>query len=372
MHFVSGLVNAGFEVDLITPGDGVLAPDDTLAGARVVRLPTQPEENFLARALAFGQGVMGFVAAQAEAGIHYDYSHYRSVWSGYLLEQIKDQFGYKTIFEVNGLPSVELKYHYPGISQTELPEKIRQQELAALAMCDAVVCPADVTRSFLSSLGVERSKINVIPNGISPHDFSPSPLPPADGHRPVILYVGTLADWQGLEVLIQAMPIILAQTPVVLRLVGPGRSRQRKILHKMVRKLGLEDAVEICGAVPHHAISQAIAEADICAAPLGLNDRNIVQGCCPIKVIEYMACNRPVVASNLPVVRELLREGQDGMLFFPDDPQDLAKQIITLLTDRDRATRLAASAAERAQTKFTWHAAQNRLIKVYAQLGGLK
>ncbi len=370
MHFVSGLVNAGFAVDLVTPGDGLLPVEEMLYGARVLRLPSQPEDNFLGRALDFGQGVMAFCAAQAAAGISYDFAHYRSIWSGFLLEQEKGRFGYKTIFEVNGLPSVELKYHYPGISQTDLPDRIRQQELSALALCDAVVCPADVTRSFLTSLGVERSKITVIPNGISPSDFSPSPLPAPEGRRPVILYVGTLADWQGLEVLIRAMPLILAQTPALLRLVGPGRSRQRKILQKMVRKLGLEDAVEIGGAVPHHAIAEAISAADICAAPLGLNDRNIVQGCCPIKVIEYMACGRPVVASNLPVVRELLREGQDGLLFFPDDPQDLAAQICRLIQDRPLAARLAASAAERAQTKFTWHAAQNRLLRVYSQLDG--
>jgi glycosyltransferase involved in cell wall biosynthesis len=64
----------------------------------------------------------------------------------------------------------------------------------------------------------------------------------------------------------------------------------------------------------------------VCVAPLTLNDRNVTQGCCPLKVLEYMAAGRPLVASNLPVVRELVRERLDGLLFAPDDPLDLARR----------------------------------------------
>ena len=63
-----------------------------------------------------------------------------------------------------------------------------------------------------------------------------------------------------------------------------------------------------------------LAEADACVAPLALNDRNVTQGCCPIKVLECMAAGRPLVAANLPVVRELAREDQDALLFAPNEP----------------------------------------------------
>jgi glycosyltransferase involved in cell wall biosynthesis len=121
-------------------------------------------------------------------------------------------------------------------------------------------------------------------------------------------------------------------------------------------------------AVPHHEVPALIAEADICLAPLGLNDRNVTQGACPIKVLEYMAAGRPLLASNLPIVRELAREDVDALLFSPNDPDDLARQVLTLLNDFDLSKRLAESASKRALTKFTWHESQKKLGKVYEKL----
>ncbi|MFN8425595.1 MAG: glycosyltransferase [Anaerolineales bacterium] len=88
-------------------------------------------------------------------------------------------------------------------------------------------------------------------------------------------------------------------------------------------KLGVEESVTVQPAVPHHEIPALIAEADICVAPLGFSDRNVTQGACPIKVLEYMAGGRPLLASNLPIVRELAREDVDALLFSPTTPKIL-------------------------------------------------
>jgi glycosyltransferase involved in cell wall biosynthesis len=210
--------------------------------------------------------------------------------------------------------------------------------------------------------------VAVIPNGVSPSDFSASPLPPRQGRTPVLLYIGTLADWQGLDVVLRSLPRILEQRAVRLHVVGRGRSRQRKLLARQIRKLGIEGSVTVQPAVPHHEVPSIIAESDICLAPLGLNDRNVTQGACPIKVLEYMASSRPLVAANMPIVRELVREDVDALLFSPNDPDDLARQILRLLDDVELSQRLSDSATERALTKFTWHAAQKKLVRVYDKL----
>ena len=185
---------------------------------------------------------------------------------------------------------------------------------------------------------------------------------------PTLLYIGTLADWQGLEVVVKALPKILEQRVVRLRIVGRGRSRQRKMLTKHIRKLGVEESVLVSPAMPHHEIPGLIAESDLCIAPLGFNDRNVTQGACPIKVLEYMAGGRPLLASNLPIVRELVREDVDGLLFSPDDSDDLAQKVLMLLNDLELSKRLAESASERALTQFTWHESQKKLVKVYQKL----
>jgi glycosyltransferase involved in cell wall biosynthesis len=364
MHFLRGLVKAGHDVQLITPGDGQLPALDTYEGADVIRVPPSPDRNFLAHAIHFGDAVIDHVAVAP----HYDVVHYRSIWSGLALAQNKARFGYQTLFEVNGLPSIELKYHYPALRGSDLLAKVREQELATLALSDAIICPSGVTRAFLISLGVPRDRITVIPNGVSPHDFAATPLPDRSDRVPTILYLGTLADWQGLDLLIEAMKAVTAQQPAHLRIVGRGRHWQRKQLQKRIRKSGLEESVTLDATVPHHAVPSVIAQADVCVAPLALNDRNVTQGCCPIKVIEYMSCARPIVAANLPVVRELAREDVDALLFAPDAADDLARQILRVLNDRELAEKLATNAAARVRSKLTWHEAQKKLLKVYDKL----
>ncbi|HLO28972.1 MAG TPA: glycosyltransferase family 4 protein [Anaerolineales bacterium] len=363
LHNIRGLVNSQFEVHLFTPNDGLLSPEDLIEGARVTRISQDLSQSFLARAVHFGKAVLAHLTLNPK----YDVVHYRNIWDGLVIAQNKKRLGYKTLFEVNGLPSIELKYHYPGIDPNLLA-KIKEQEMATLHLSDAIVCPSRVTQDYLASLGLSRKLVTVIPNGVSPSDFPSSPLPDRAGRAPVLLYIGTLADWQGLDVLLKALPEILAQQTVQLRLVGRGRSRQRKLLSKQIRKLRVESSVIIQPAVPHHKIPALIAESDICIAPLGLNDRNVTQGACPIKVLEYMASSRPLIASNMPIVRELVREDIDALLFSPSDPQDLARQVLVLLNDFDLAKRLSDSATERALTKFTWHAAQKKLLKVYEKL----
>ena len=363
LHNIRGLVNSHFEVHLLTPNDGLLPQEDSIEGARVTRISQDLSQNFLARAAHFGKAVLAHLTLHPD----YDVVHYRNIWDGLVVAQHKKRFGYKTLFEVNGLPSIELKYHYPGIDPALLL-KIKEQEIATLHLSDAIVCPSNVTRDYIASLGLDRKRVTVISNGVSPSDFAPSPLPRRADRVPVLLYTGTLADWQGLDVVIRSLPKILEHRPVQLRIVGRGRSRQRKLLAKQVRKLGIEEHVMIQSAVPHHEVPALIAESDICLAPLGLNDRNVTQGACPIKVLEYMASSRPLVASNMPIVRELLREDIDALLFSPSDPEDLARQVVRLLNDDELSRRLADSATERALTKFTWHEAQKKLVKVYARL----
>jgi glycosyltransferase involved in cell wall biosynthesis len=362
-YFTAGLVEAGYEVTLVTAGSSSLPEQESYLGATLLRAPTGDEPNFLKRALAFGDYTLAHLARTEP----YAVAHIRSVWSGFPLAEARPRLGYKLLYEVNGLPSIELKYHYPALRNASVLDKIREWEAATLRLADAIICPAGVTAAYIASLGVSPDKITVIPNGIDTGRFQPVPAA-SPGALPTILYIGTLADWQGLPTLIAAMPHILARHPVRLRLVGRGRKRQRKQLEKQLRKAGLADHISIEPAVPHDQVPALIAQADVCVAPLGYNDRNVTQGCCPLKLLEYMASGRPIVASNLPVVRELVCPGSEALLFNPDDPEDLARQILTLLDDSDLAAQLGANAAARAQHCFTWQIAQTRLLQVYQRL----
>ncbi len=360
-HFVSGLTGAGHEVTLVTPRAPGTTDEEQFHGARHLRVGTAGGGNFLARALEFGEAV----AAIAERDGPFDVVHYRSLWSGLPLVLARDRRRWRTVFEVNSLSAVELPFHYPRLRGTATLARVAALERITLAESDAIVCVSRVTRGYLARLGVAAERIHVIPNGVDPGTFAAPPLAPLDGRVPVALYLGTLADWQGLSALVEAMPRVLARRPLRLRIVGRGRSRQRKDVARRIRRLGVEDDVALEPAVPHDEVPALVAAADVAVAPLAYDERNVVQGCCPLKLLEYMACGRPIVASDLPVVRELVRDERDALLVPAGAPEALADALLRLLGDEPLRQRLGAQAARRARERFTWRRAQDHLLKTY-------
>ena len=374
-YFARGLVEAGFRVQLITAHDEALAEHDSWEGASVWRVPRAGESNFLERATAFGRAAVAH-AEQAGPG-SYRIAHFRSLWCGLPLTAAKKRLGYRTLFEVNGLPSVELKYHYPKVRGSSLLDKLREQEVATLLLADHVICPSAVTAAFLGSLGVPEERITVIRNGVDLELFAPgepsvarasTAASPEALEEPVLLYVGTLADWQGLEVAVRALPLICAVQPIRLRLVGRGRARQKRNLLKLAQRLGVADRLSIDEGVPHEQIPALMRKATIGLVPLVYNDRNVTQGCCPLKLIETMASELPIVAANLPVVRELAREGEEVLLFEPGDFSELAHRVNLLLAHPQHGRTIARAAATRARKRYGWAEAQSALVQVYRAL----
>jgi glycosyltransferase involved in cell wall biosynthesis len=360
LAFVAGLVAAGHEVVLATPLAPGLPARDVTAGAEHHRLGRGGSGNFLVRALAFGEAVDALARERGP----FDVYHFRSLWPGVPLVLRGDA---ATVFEANSLASVEMPFHYPAVRGTPTVDKLARLERWLLGRSDAVVCVSAVSRAFLEVRGARPGRVHLIPNGVDAGLFAATPLPPRAGRDPVALYVGTLADWQGLGTLLEAMPAVRARVPLRLRVVGRGRQRQRKELLRRVRHLGLEGHVTLEPAVPHDAVPALIAQADVCVAPLSLDERNVVQGCCPLKVLEYASCGRPVVASGLPVVRELVRDGE-ALFVPPGAPDALAAALCRVLEDAGLADRLARRAAHRARHAFTWSRAQERLRALYAAL----
>ncbi|MCB8963063.1 MAG: glycosyltransferase family 4 protein [Ardenticatenales bacterium] len=364
-YFTRGLVKAGYKMSLITAGDPNLPLQECYEGANLWRVPSTGDQNFLRRAGVYGQ----FVLAHLQERADYEIVHVRSIWAGFpLVSHFGAARPFKLLYEVNGLPSIEMKYHYEALEGSPLLDKLREQEAATLHAADAIICPSRVTADYIASLRVPREKITVIPNGVDTSLYHPGPAPAAAAYT--LLYTGTLADWQGLDVLVAALPLVEADRPVQLKLIGRGRKRQRKALQKQARRLGVEEQLLIEPPIPHEQLPALIRQADLCVAPLGFNDRNVTQGCCPLKVLEYMACGRPTVAANLPVVREIAYADEEIQLFLPEDPVDLARQISQLLAEPERAAAMGRKAAARVRAEMGWDRAVEQLLAVYANLSG--
>lgn len=354
------------EVDLLTLPGTLPAGEGAAAlppGVRHITVPA-PAENFLQRALEFGDAVGERLLAEQYAVVHV-----RSVWEGTPARLLQPRFQYRLVYEVNGLPSVELKYHHPAAaSARDLIARLRVQERALLQSAARIITQSHTTRKFIRGQGGGGERARVIPNGVDPERFSHSARP--GNEPPTIVYLGTLAPWQGVAFLVDAVRLVSEQQPVTLRIAGTGRREWRKALEHQVRRLGLEARVELLGAVSPNDVPALLCASDICVAPLALTDRNVLQGCCPIKILEYMAAGRPIVAARLPAVEEILRHEETALLYKPDKPRRLTEALLRLMEDPALAEHLATTAAGEVRERFTWERHNAAVEEVYRELLG--
>jgi glycosyltransferase involved in cell wall biosynthesis len=312
--------------------------------------------NLIERSLCFG----GFLTRWLRTR-EFQVIHFRSIFEG--LPILRNRNGAALVFEVNGLPSIELKYRYPGSEDDrELMRKIEAQERACIRAADRIVTPSAVTRDFLvKSLGALRQKIAVIPNGADTELFRPRAAP-AGGAAWRLLYFGTLSPWQGVDLAIRAVAQVDA---VSLRVLGTGRRARIAALTRLAAKLGVADRVALCPPVSPAELAEELADCNAVLAPLLWNDRNVVQGCCPLKVLEAMAAGRPVIASNLEVVRELGRHEEHLLLCRPGSVDAIAEAIMRLRGDPALAVILSSNARRLVEERFTWAQAVRSLIDEY-------
>jgi glycosyltransferase involved in cell wall biosynthesis len=301
-------------------------------------------------------------------GKYFDIVQFRSIYEGFPIACHKDNLCRYLIFEVNGLPSIELKYRYPKVaSDRELLYKLHRQEQICLEAADGIVTPSQVTKNYLQSRHIPPEKIRVIPNGVDLETFSYTSPPPAT-HTLRLLYFGTLAGWQGVKVAVDAIALAKAEIPVSLQIIGKYRSRQLRDLQKRIRKRKIQESVSILPSVSQSELVAWLHEVDATMVPLTACDRNITQGCCPLKILEAMAAGTPVIASNLAVVRELGSHEEEFLLVKPGSAKDIKEAMLRLYGETGLRERLASNARKRVEDTYTWQQAGEKLVEVYRQV----
>lgn len=346
------------EVQGIFLGEPGYLIQDTVDGIPVSRL-VDPDSPFLERAIAFADKVL-------ERIYHWqpDVVHCRSLWDAFPILHLRQQTNqsFTLVFEANGLPRYELEHHFSAFPP-ELLAKIYRQEEQVIAQADWLICPSEVNQACLIGLGATPAKVQVISNGA---DLSAYAIEAPLATPPLILYLGTLAPWQGLDVLLEALAGI-AQ-PFQARLVGKGNHRWQTDLITRIYQLGLSHAVTVSGAISPDLVPRLLAEASITVAPLDNSPRNTVQGCQPIKILEYMASGKPVVASDLPVVQPLISPGQEGLLYPVGDSLGMRACLAQLLAQPEWGLQMGQQGRLKIAQGFQWNHAQQRLLELYAKV----
>lgn len=320
-----------------------------------------PIKNYLRRAQQFSTQLFQ-IAEQLE---HLEVCHYRDVWSG--LPIINADFNGKTIFEVNGLPSVELKYRYPQISKSTIA-KIRQMERDCLVHSDLIITPSNTTREFLISGGVPERKIRVIPNGADIPDSIPQS---EDIDQPYIIYVGALQPWQGVDVLLKAFAL-LQDLNLKLLICSSQHKKFSKPYIKLADRLGISKRVIWKNQLEKIELQSYIHSAEASIAPLKNTERNIRQGCAPLKILESMASETLIIASDLPPVREIVQHNVNGILVRPDRPAELARNIRIVMEHSQFSSRVSAGGLETIKSKYQWNQQKEKLRNIYQDIYAIR
>ena len=324
-------------------------------GSEIMRFGAS-HESLLERGVAFGRRLSSLLGARGE---RLELAQFRDPWSGVAI--LAHGGDARTVYELNGLPSIELPAHRPRMAPQTIA-KLAAAEEFCLRRADVVVTPSHTLARAAIARGADGARVHVIPNGAYAAPSAPR-RPAGAPDRPYLLYFGALQPWQGVETLLRAAAELSDVCDLVI--CASQHGRHAKPLRKLARRLALDDAVWRF-ELTREQLAPWIAHAALTVAPLSDCPRNTVQGCAPLKLLESFAAGVPVVASDLPAVREIVTPGVDGILVAPDRPGALARAIRLALDDPARLRALGSAAQETWRRRFTWDASAARLQQVLA------
>ena len=223
-----------------------------------------------------------------------------------------------------------------------------------------------LARELAGAGGSATPPVLVAPDGVDLERFTPA-LSVAEARRrlglsvdrQIVLYAGHLYDWKGVDTLARAAARLPAAAQVVI--VG-GTPADRTRFAGWLRREGLTERVRMAGYVPPTQVPTYLAAADVLVLPNSGAVPIAHTYTSPLKLFEYMAAERPIVASDLPALREVLDHDKTAWLVPADSPPALAAGITAILQDPARGRRLAAAAAV-AVRRYTWDERAARVLR---------
>ncbi|WP_313535535.1 TIGR04063 family PEP-CTERM/XrtA system glycosyltransferase [Sphingomonas sp.] len=231
-------------------------------------------------------------------------------------------------------------------------------ETHAVRQADAVAVICDGLRGDLVARGIDPAKIAVSPNGVDMELFG-EPLP-GDAALAAELglagaetigFIGSFYDYEGLDVLIAAMPALVARRPTVqLLLVGGGPAESA--LRAQAAASSVANRIHFLGRVPHETVERYYSLIDVLVYPR--KKMRLTELVTPLKPLEAMAQQRLVAASDVGGHRELIQDGVTGTLFAADDPIALAEALQNLFAERNQWDARKTRARRYVEAKRNW------------------
>jgi PEP-CTERM/exosortase A-associated glycosyltransferase len=247
-------------------------------------------------------------------------------------------------------------------------------ETHAVRRADQVVTICEGLRRDLVSRGIPADKIGVVPNAVDAEAFTLGGRPDPElrarlgltGKR-VLGFIGSFYAYEGLDLLLEALPRMLAAAPDI-RVLLVGGGPQEANLKAQAQALGVADKVVFTGRVPHAEVGRYYDQIDLLVYPR--HCMRLTELVTPLKPLEAMAQGRLFVASDVGGHRELIRDGETGLLFKAEDVDALAKRALEALNLPDGGETLRRNGRRYVETARNWAATVANYRAIYGRALG--
>lgn len=248
----------------------------------------------------------------------------------------------------------------------------RAMETYAIRKVDAVTTICEGLRSDIVQRGIPASKVTVIPNAVNIENFRVGETADLQLSKELGLdgkvtlgFIGSFYAYEGLLILLQALPLMLKKNPDI-RILLVGGGQQEAALRALASQLNIASHITFTGRVPHDQVQRYYNLVDVLVYPrLRMRLTELVT---PLKPLEAMAQGRLLAASDVGGHLELIKDGVTGVLFQADNPQDLAEKVVDLIEKSERWSGLRKAAREFVETERNWKVSVARYQTIYPAL----
>ncbi len=347
-----------------------VTPDEKTSPYLWGRPDTKADQNLTREIKSIAlNSILTNLVSRLHPRLKFDFIYERySLWS-FAGAQLATLLKIPFILEINS-PLIEEEKKFRTLNLEPLAKTI---EKFNFSKAHKIMVVSEALKKYVVKKGTPSQKVVVLPNAVNSDLFNPQvastdsfskKLKNQKGKKFILGFVGSLKPWHGIRLLADAF-LKLYQQDKSYHLLIVGEGPEKKLLEELQMKNDLNGAVTLVGAVSHHKIPGLIQQMDVALAPYPKLEYFYFS---PLKLFEYMAVGKPVVASNSGQIKNIIKHGQDGLLFDPGNSKSLIQQIEILRNNPHLRQTLGQRAAQKILKNYVWEKNAQRVLDAAEKL----
>lgn len=342
------------DVDVLTLKYEGLAHLEKWLGARIYRVPVENMKlkeriNTFRRALS----------RQLEGGM-YDVVHFTDPFGGVVACKMKEEYGFSTIFDIYSLASWDLKFS--EVSST-LYEQVQKEEKVCLEMADRILVPSNTMMQYFVGKGFG-DRVRFLPGVVRLR----KDLQKIKEDTFNILYMGSFAGWEDIDTFFSAIKKMKRAKSIQVSVVGFTDPERLGSIVSRIQKMGIDDVFRFEGPRYGSELEEIFRRMNAGVIPLDNNNRNMLGGVIPLKLLDMMSAYIPLVVTDLPAIETAFNNGGEILLYEPGNADMLYTHLLALCEHPELSDLLASNAYKKVRDEYSSQPWRRRMLAHYSEL----